>query len=282
MTKKITLFLAAVSIILAIGYYFFLSKNKETPSTGKDGHVKIVPGSNKAMLTLADGSKIELDSSNNGILSQPVANTVSTPRGGQHKLILPDGTLIYMNAATSIKFPIDFAAKERKVELTGEAYFEVTKNVGMPFKVVTKGVEILALGTQFNVKSYGGEAIIQATLLEGSLQVQKAAVTRILKPGQQALITDKIKVVKVYIDQEVAWKEGYFSFEDKDLKTILQEISNWYNVDIVYQGDITQIQLNFGGKLHRNMSIRSLLKHLNTNGLNLELQEETRKIIVRP
>ena len=261
---------------------------------------------NKAILTLSDGSTIILDDAKNGQVAQQggtqiaklangqlvynaldgkpaevVFNTLTTPRGGQFKLTLPDGSEVWLNASSSIKYPTAFIGNERKVEISGEAYFEIVHNAAKPFKVSVNGMEVKVLGTHFNINAYNDEASVKTTLLEGSISLTKADAATTLKPGQQAQLGNggNIKVIdNVDIDQVVAWKNGYFSFNRADLQTVMRQIARWYDVDISYEGKIPERQ--FGGKIDRNSNASEVLKILEESKVHFRIEEK--KIIVTP
>lgn len=274
----------------------------------------ILPGSNKAVLTLADGSKILLDDAKRGkIASQknveinktqngqliykvgaslpradngasgniiPI-NTITTPRGGQYTVVLPDGTKIWLNAASSLKYPTEFSGTERRVELSGEAYFEVAKNAAKPFFVKTASQTVKVLGTHFNINSYTDEKVTRTTLLEGSVHVTGNfnLLTVKLKPGQQAISNaNKVKMASdPNLDEVMAWKNGKFLFNDTELKTIMRQLSRWYDVDIEYQGEIAE--KHYQGRVSRDVPVSQIFQILKTSGINFTIIG--RKIIVK-
>ncbi|MBI5372065.1 MAG: FecR domain-containing protein [Sphingobacteriales bacterium] len=274
----------------------------------------IAPGGDKAVLILADGSSILLDSAADGMLTQQgnikveklsngllaytiggrqvtesdeaFYNTISTPRGGQYQVTLSDGTKVWLNAASSIRFPVLFTGAERRVEITGEAYFEVAKNVNRPFKVKASSSEIEVLGTHFNVNAYDDEATVKTTLLEGMVKVSVPAsagkgATRFLKPGQQSGVTREgdISVLNnADTEEAVAWKNGRFQFRSSDLKSILRQISRWYDVEVVYKGNVN---LHFTGQLTRNEYVSSVFEKLALTG-EVHFSIDGRKVIVSP
>lgn len=255
----------------------------------------IRPGGNKAYLTLSDGSEIILDNVSNGALARQGAaqitkldsgqlsynlkaipklssniisyNTLTTPRGGQYRIILSDGTVVWLNALTSLRFPIAFAGKERRVEVKGEAYFEVAKNAAMPFIVKAGSSEIKVLGTHFNVMAYADDKLIKTTLLEGRVEVssdkhsssEKKDSFVVLEPGQQAQLdrSNKIKVMDADLEEAIAWKNGNFIFNNENLESILAKISRWYDVNVVYQ--IDPENKTFSGKISRSQNISEVL-----------------------
>jgi ferric-dicitrate binding protein FerR (iron transport regulator) len=303
---------AAVLLSISVTFYYYrqhsIGQNNNTIAQND-----IAPGGNKAILTLADGSKLVLDDSKNGKLAtqgktvvkktgsgmlaylsstlgqSPAAseityNTITTPRGGQYNVVLPDGTQVWLNAASSLKFPTAFTGKERNVELNGEAYFEVVKNKAMPFHVSSAGQTIEVLGTHFDVNAYSDETALKTTLLEGSVKVVKGGLSAMLKPGQQSTISNNetnaaIKVSEVTdIDEIMAWKNGKFHFNDTDIKTVMRQISRWYDVDIEYTGKIPGDDV-FTGTFSRSLTAAKALKILEFSGVNFKI--EGRKIIVK-
>jgi len=308
---------AAVAAILALivgtGWWYF-SRPRNAVSlpvaTAKPANIRgnpVEPGGNKASLTLADGSTIVLDDAANGLLtvqngiqisktengrlyydashSSPDAvtgfNTISTPRGGQYQLLLPDGTQVWLNAASSLKFPAAFSRDERRVELTGEAYFEVAKETSRPFRVVSGNQAIEVLGTHFNVNAYQDDNDIRTTLLEGSVKVSQtdASLSKILKPGQQAVVKENIVISTVDAKQAIAWKNGYFIFSHENIKNIMQKISRWYDVDVSYEGAVTKEA--FIGSMSRFENVSDVLDMLQSTG-SVHFKTEGRKITVLP
>ena len=311
---------AVILILLLIGTYFILSSKSSKQEIVKTAPTEtklkndIAPGGNKAVLTLADGSTIVLDSASNGTISQQgnikvkkigngllvytingklvtendeaFFNTISTPRGGQYKVTLADGTEVWLNAESSIRFPVVFTGTERKVEITGEAYFEVAKNKNMPFKVKAASSEIEVLGTHFNVNAYNDEAFIKTTLLEGMVKVSIPALagnqsSKFLQPGQQAEINKKgeINVLdNADTEEAVAWKNGRFQFKSTDLKTILRQISRWYDADVEYKGNVN---LHFTGQLTRNGNVSKVFEELALTG-EVHFKIDGKRIIVSP
>jgi ferric-dicitrate binding protein FerR (iron transport regulator) len=191
-------------------------------------------------------------------------NTVSTPRGGQYKLVLGDGTRVWLNAESSLKFPAGFSLNQREVELRGEAYFEVAKNPARPFKVTVltpsgDGGTVEVLGTHFNINSYGDEPVVKTTLLEGSVRVTKAGHTVVIRPGEQAQAGATIRVVHTDTDQEVGWKEGEFVFRNATIQQVAAQLTRWYDVEVEYRGSVTD---HFNATIDRKESLQSLLKLL--------------------
>jgi len=264
------------------------------------------PGGNKAILTLANGKQLALNDIRNGAITKQgpatvsktrngqivyaapasavtenaiIYNTVSTPRGGQYQVTLPDGTNVWLNAASSLKFPTTFTGNERDVELTGEAYFEVAKNKEKPFKVSVNKVVVEVLGTHFNIMGYDNEPSIKTTLLEGSVKVKSDNAHALLVPGQQALASrdnDHIKVQKADIEEAMAWKNGYFIFHKEDIQDIMKKVVRWYDVDVVYQGNVKE---SFGGSVSRFSNLSDLLTNLESTG-TIHFKLEGRRLTV--
>jgi ferric-dicitrate binding protein FerR (iron transport regulator) len=262
------------------------------------------PGGNKAMLTLANGSVIVLDSAQNGTLAEQgnmkvlklddgmlkyegaasnnetAYNTLSTPRGGQYKLILPDGSKVWLNAASSITYPTAFTGTERKVSIVGEAYFEVTKNAARPFKVSVDGMEIAVLGTHFNVNAYSDESTIKTTLLEGAVRITKGNANGLLKPGQQAQLNHSGATISILnnidLDEVMAWKNGAFNFNDQNLAQVMRKLSRWYDIDVIYENGIPDIE--FGGKMSSNLNLSDVLGFL--RGSKVKFRIEGKRLIV--
>jgi transmembrane sensor len=182
-------------------------------------------------------------------------------------VVLPDGTHVWLNSASSLSYPVEFAGNERRVKLTGEAYFEVAKNKDKPFYVNSNNVQVRVLGTHFNISAYNDDDELKATLLEGSVQVSKNNSQSLLKPGQQAVINngaDMIRVSQANINEVMAWKNGYFIFNDDNIATILKKVSRWYDVDVEQRGNFEG--QHFGGTFYRTKGIDELLKNLEKIG----------------
>ena len=307
-----TLRMAVACIIsfLTISIYLIIKNNLKQPiAQNRISERKykndIQPGGNKALLTLADGSTIVLDDAKNGALvkqgnteiikmngrlnynssgsTTPVNlfNTIITPRGGQYKVELPDGSQAWLNSVSSLRFPIAFTGKQRRVEVTGEVYFEVAKNKAIPFIVSAAGSEIQVLGTHFNVMAYNDEATLQTTLLEGAVKFVKDGNIAMLKPGQQSQLTKNglLKVVSdVDLGRVVAWKNGFFDFEGSDFETIARQISRWYDVEVIYNKKIND---EFFAEIPRNTKLSDVLKALEMTG-KVRFEIEEKKVIVMP
>ena len=214
--------------------------------------------------------------------SEILYNTISTPRGGQYQIELPDGSQVWLNAASSLRFPTAFAGKERKVEISGEAYFEITKNKSMPFVVKINEAEVQVLGTHFNVMAYNDEAAVKTTLLEGSVKFKSSDNTSTLIPGQQSQLTKdgKVKVVDgVDVDKVVAWKNGAFNFHGEDMDAIGRQLARWYDVEVVNNSKIEG--LFYAEDIPKNIKLSEVLKMLQLTG-EVSFKVEGRRIIVMP
>lgn len=300
---KRRLAIAAVFLAVVCTTFMLLYNNEkdqspmaETPAQQQD----IAPGGDKAVLTLGDGSTIVLDQAGNGTITTQgytqinkvndglIAynnvshsdltvsfNSVSTPRGGQYSIVLPDGSKVWLNAASSLKFPTAFKGAERKVELTGEAYFEVAKYTKQPFKVMVNDMEVKVLGTHFNIMAYSDEASIQTTLLEGSVRVTKDAFDVVLKPGQQSQLNsgNSLQVInEVNTESVVAWKNGTFDFVNADIPAIMRQLSRWYNVGIMYKSKIPEG--HFTGIVGRANNLSHVLKMLELSGVQFQIKDK--------
>lgn len=322
---------AAIIVILGAGAYLYISSKRTQQELVKaekniSPDADILPGSEKAVLTLADGSTIILDSAATGDIAQQgnanvvklpngeiryelqgisshevMMNTMSTPRGGQFKLTLPDGTRVWLNAASTIAYPAAFVGKERKVKISGEVYMEVAQNKSQPFVVDVNGqTSIQVLGTSFNINAYADEAAIKTTLVEGSIKVSKISNQTpnekgvILKTGQQAVIeiadqtrdnkekidsareSEPIKVLPINISQTLAWKNGAFNFNDLSVREVMNQLSRWYDIDIRFEGK--EPAFKFMGGIYRSAGLSEVLNMLGK--LNLKYRMEGKTLIV--
>jgi ferric-dicitrate binding protein FerR (iron transport regulator) len=299
---------AAAVLLLSAGSYLWRMNRSSQPvaqSKAPAAHIDVAPGKQGAILTLADGRTVVLDSMGNGVIAtqngskvllkngqlayhkegtattEAAYNTVTTPKGRQFQVALPDGTRVWLNAASSLRYPTLFTGKERKVEITGEAYFEVAANPAMPFRVkVNKTTDIEVLGTQFNINSYTDEANMNATLLEGSVQVVRDGEKALLHPGQQAQVSGQIKIVSnVNVEKVVAWKNGVFDFQDANLEEVMRQLERWYDIDVIYKKGIPKLE--FIGKMGRDLSLSAVLNGLQMSKVHFRL-EEGRRLIVLP
>jgi transmembrane sensor len=304
---------AAAIIIFALGVLlvannYFNSNTKPNQLASNKNVIK--PGSNKAILTLADGKQIILDGAGKGRLitidhvsvqnnadssiiyqkttskntKQILAyNTLTTPRGGKYQLVLADGTKVWMNAGSTIKYPVDFTNTERSVELSGEAYFEVAHNANSPFKVIGAGQVVQVLGTHFNINAYADEDEVKTTLLNGSVKVyaNKTASTHaesiIIKPNEQAVFKNALlSKTTVDADEFTAWKSGVILFRNADIHDVMRKISRWYNVDVEYHGQM--LSDTYNGEIPRNAAFSEVLKILKLDDINVTVSG--RKLIV--
>lgn len=298
---------AAIVLAVLVGGWLLLPRPFKKGATGQVATVTkdISPGGNRAILTLSDGTRVLLDSAQHGELARqgrtriskkqegevvynanhaepneeaPLTyNTITTPRGGQYHVVLPDGSHVWLNAASSIHFPTQFTGKERKVTVSGEAYFEVAKDRTRPFRVALiptaesreRQGEIEVLGTHFNVNAYSDENYINTTLLEGSIRLTlnvkgKISEPKILSPGQRALLNKYANKLSITKNEEaesaVAWVKGVFHFEDADIKTVMRQLSRWYNVDVSYEGKMPCEKIM--GDAEKNIPLSKMLMRL--------------------
>ena len=319
---------AAILATLSAGLYFYTNKEL-APASERFAQHDLRPGGNRAILTLSDGRKIDLSDAGNGELAKESGisvtktktgqliytvngaakngslansnanayNTITTPRGGEYKVNLPDGTTVWMNAASSLKFPVQFNGRQRKVNLKGEAYFEVAKvttkelikgkqvTTRLPFIVETEKQDVQVLGTHFNVNAYAEEAITKTTLLEGAVSVSLVSTpknlnpeTYYLQPGQQANLNgNSIKVMAADIEEAMAWKNGLFMFNGQDLEGIMKQVERWYDVDVVFSDNSLKTQ-TFKGTISRFKKISQLLEVLESTG-SVHFTMEGRRIM---
>ena len=261
----------------------------------------ITPGGNHAVLTMADGSTIVLDSIQNGKIQYGGAkiskqngllifdgtshnstattvsfNTLRTPRGGQYKVVLADGSKVWLNASSSLRFPTAFTGNQREVELTGEAYFEVAKNKEKPFQVKVGDMQVNVLGTHFNINAYPDESAIRTSLLEGSVKITKGKTSGLLKPGEQGTLKwggNKLEIKEANMNEVMAWKNGLFQFEGADITTIMKQISRWYDVEVIYSGKVPVRR--FEGKISRDAQLSDVLKILELSDVKFTVQGKT-------
>ena len=308
---------AAVIFFVSTTAFYFLHRNNDRVTAQRQHSIQpikdVLPGTNNAILTLDNGTTIVLDSVANGTLARqggikvlklngqiaydksgnvnlnaaPIYNTITTARGNQYQVVLADGSKVWLNAASSIRFPAYFTGNERKVEITGEAYFEVAKDPTKPFKVFISsslgkldGAEIEVLGTHFNVNAYPEEEDVKTTLLEGSVKIKRGNNEQMLTAGQQARLTsDTITIKKnVEVSQVVAWKDGFFVFDNSDIKMIMRQVARWYDVEVSFEGKIQEEE--YTGKVSRNVPLSNFLKMLELNDINVKT--EGRKITIAP
>lgn len=296
----------AAAVLLAGTALLILTKNTDfvkhthTALIAKK-HQPVVPGGNKASLTLADGSKIVLNDARTGKLatqsgiqvtkakdgmlvyqfkdksqknSGPQYNTITTPAGGQYQLVLSDGTKVWLNAASALKFPAHFSEGKREVELTGEAYFEVHKNAAAPFVVNVADQQVLVLGTHFNIKAYADESIVKTSLLEGRVNISSAGQTAVLLPGQEAVNSHngRIRVASADVEESIAWKDGLFKFNNASIEDVMRQVARWYNIKVTYEGALPVRQ--FTGTVSRQVSIKEMLDMLRYTGIRFKISED--------
>lgn len=320
---------AAAVVLMAGGVtYFWMAgnNNKPAPETSSLAKTEILPGKTGAVLTLADGRQVVLDSAGNGIIAMESGtqvildngkllydldketggkiqfNTMSTPKGRQFQVVLPDGTKVWLNAASSIRYPVEFAANERKVYVAGEAYFEVAKDMHRPFLVsVNNTADVEVLGTEFNVNAYDNERVVRTTLVNGGVRVsaQQAEPPAdgrlndvILKPGQQAKVLNTaagkaLQNVKnpvtiaddVDIEQITAWKNGFFNFgENVDLGEMMRQLERWYDIEVVYENGVPE--KSFLGEIPRHLPLKDVLDILQRTEVSFRLEEGRRLIVL--
>lgn len=298
---------AVLLVFTTIGIYFYQSKKQNL--TQQEVAATINPGGHKAILTLADGRKISLDDAGVGKLAHQDGvtitksadgqlvydlstasassvigtNTIETPRGGEYQVILPDGTKVWMNADSKLVFPAAFSGDQRKVELSGEAYFEVARNKRKPFLVSSAGQTVEVLGTHFNISAYSDDNSLKTTLLEGSVKVvgKTSGQAMILVPDQQSNLSrgGMIKVAQVKAEDAIAWKNGYFLFDNEPLAEVMRKISRWYDVEIEYSGRLTNE--TFVGQVSKFDKISEVLASLELTGV-AHFKIEGRRVIVMP
>lgn len=309
MARKIA---AALIIILVTSATFFIvTRYDKNPGVQPGAVVQVtndkLPGTNRATLMLADGSVVYLDSaaagniaqqgnaavvkSNNGeLVYQQLANagqeagllfnTITVPRGGTYELVLSDGTHVWLNSASTLKYPTSFTDNERNVELTGEAYFEVAKNPSKPFHVIAENMKVEVVGTHFNVMVYEEENVQKVTLLEGAVNVVSKNSGVELKPGKQASLNlqkQKMEVEEVDADESVAWKKGYFQVNRID-EVFMRQLSRWYDIEVVYEGAIKPNE--FKGTIARSIKLSNVVQALKESGINCRI--ENNKLIITP
>ncbi|HSZ31948.1 MAG TPA: FecR family protein [Puia sp.] len=289
---------AAILILISTSYFIFYPKsvNPVTTQIAETG-ADIAPGGNKAILTLSNGSTIRLDSTSDGAIAhedetnilktdsghllyqksnnleaEAKLNTLATPRGGTFQLTLSDGTKVWLNAASSITYPSSFTGTDRKVTITGEAYFEVAKDRSKPFLVSVNDMVITVLGTHFNINAYENETQVKTTLFEGSIALKAGQYNSLLKPGEQAESGNNGKINILQQDdlnQVIAWKTGYFNFRDADLPTVMRQLERWYDIDVRYNGQVPERR--FRGELPRNLTLKEVLNVLKEVKINYKI-----------
>lgn len=304
--KRKVVWYGAAAIASIVFFSCFLYMGFYVKNSVTDPKNKITPGSNKAILTLSDGSRIDLSNADYGVLAAEtdvhirktndgemvydfvrdtsiteLYNTIETPKGGQFQINLPDGTKVWLNAASSLKLPMVFGANERSVEITGEVYFEVAKH-DVPFRVKTDDQIIEVLGTHFNVNAYPEESAVRTSLLEGSVSISTRSRKVVLKPGEQAVLSRKLgelNVLNIRPEDEVAWKNGYFNFNGESIEAVMNKIARWYDVDVEYHKDF--VDQEYIGTVSRFEDVKKVLKMLELTG-TVRFDVKGRRIIVMP
>lgn len=290
---------AVTLLIVATGFYFLRNNPSSKTPAGQtvQNITDIAPGQNKAILTLSNGDTVELDSTGNQVIKQGSLtahqangqlqydghadhgavgyNILTVPRGGQFHVVLPDGSKVWLNSASSLKYPTAFTGKERSVELQGQGYFEVTKNAQQPFSVKAGAMEVHVLGTSFDVMAYSDEASINTTLVDGAVKVKG----QVLKPGQQARFdpaTGDVTVAIADVQQVIAWKTGFFEFDNARLADIMRQVARWYDIDVSYTNE--QATGTYGGRISRNLPLSEILHMLEPNGAAFILEGRKLKV----
>jgi transmembrane sensor len=302
--------------VVIIGTYFYTSRVQKENTDQVVASIKpndILPGGSRAILTLADGRKIELDESENGVLvnqgsikvhknsdgiieytfikqerkdiavsdkAEPVYNTIETPVGGKYQLNLADGTKVWLNSSSSLRFPIFFSDDNREVELKGEAYFEVSKDFKRKFSVRSGIQTVEVLGTQFNINAYSDEKSIKTTLFEGEIRVidLKTNDSKLLKPGEQSNVDQSIQIKRIDTQAEIAWKEGYFYFKKADIQTVMRQLGRWYGVTTRYEGNIPVN--HFSGSISNSLTLLEVLEILEKSDIHFSL--DGKEVVVMP
>jgi transmembrane sensor len=304
---------AAILVIISAAIYMYKDSGEEAVVVKPIETNDLVPGGDRATLTLSDGRKISLTDAGNGELARQAGvtiiktgggqllykitgeedlgknlafNKIETPVGGQFQVQLPDGSTVWLNSASSLRYPVRFGGSERQVEINGEAYFEVSRNPSKPFRVVSNRQTVEVLGTSFNIMAYNDEFSTNTTLIEGSVKVIGTAKSEIISPGEQTLVKGgDITVRNADIDEAMAWKNGYFIFKGENIGSIMRKISRWYDVKVDFQG-VDQGKV-FGGKISRSRKVSEVLKMLESTGsihfkLVLDEPGKERRLIVMP
>ncbi|WP_256009028.1 FecR domain-containing protein [Desertivirga xinjiangensis] len=300
---------ACLAIAVGAALFYRAETNRTNLDLSKNKVYDIPPGGNKAVLTLADGRKIVLNNIQNGELADEAGikitktgdgqlayhisdagdkqaaavsfNVIETPNGGQYQVTLPDGTKVWLNAASSLKYPVRFSSNERLVELSGEGYFEVAKNTKKPFRVASGNQKVEVLGTHFNINSYSDEPAIRTTLTEGAVRVIQTATqeSRLLKPGEQSVLeSNRLSVRNADMLNTLAWKNGEFIFDDGDFRAVMRNIARWYDIEVVYDPS-APLDFELGGFISRSKNISAVLKLIELTG-KVHFKIEGRRVFV--
>ncbi|MFY0254059.1 FecR family protein [Chitinophaga sp. 30R24] len=295
---------AAVALLLttAGAYYYYRIPDKVAASAVAASTITdIMPGTNKAVLTLADGSVVTLDSAGNQVIQQggtrvqqangklqyamadgkaPVGfNTLKVPCGGQFTIVLSDGTQVWLNSASSLRYPTSFTGKERVVEMQGQGYFAVKQNAHQPFVVKVNNTEVQVLGTDFDIMAYLDEEEMRTTLVSGAVKVKQGSTEKYLKPGQQAAIdnnTGVMEVRKADISSVTAWKTGFFEFDNTNIYTIMRQLARWYDIEIDTKNGDNKL---YGGRINRNLPLSEMLSLLESSGAKFILEGKKLTVI---
>lgn len=303
---------ASILLFLSIGGYFIFHSQPQQKTARV--FIDIAPGGNKAVLTLSNGKQISLTDAKLGVLASDdktiinktepgkviysdngkaiattvTYNTITIPRGGKWNVVLPDGSKAWLDASSSIRFPVAFTGNNRTVKITGQVYFEIAHNAAKPFRVVANGQTVEDIGTHFNINAYTDEPAIKTTLLEGSIKVSapgspssKNRAGIVLVPGQQAVLsssTNNISVENADPDDILGWKEGYFIFKKASIQSVMRQFARWYNVDVEYEGKTPASMIT--GKIHRDIKASEALKILSLL-VDIHFKIEDKKIIIK-
>lgn len=298
---------ASVLLVVTTGYFIYqrMQSQKVTPTVAAISN-EIKPGKNVAVLTLANGQQVLLDSTMDGVLAKEGStnirktasgqlvyegesanselevriNRIDIPRGGHFRLTLPDGTKVWLNAATSLEYPSAFIGKERSVTLTGEAYFEVVSDAQKPFRVISGKQTLEVLGTNFNINSYEEEDAIRTTLLEGSVRLTNASLQAVLKPGQQAAMfrnDQPMRITAPDTEEVMAWKEGYFIWNKEPLESIMRKLARWYDIQPVYEKPLLNVFIS--GIMSRSKNLSEVLANMEMTG-SVHFRIEGRKVYI--
>lgn len=305
MYRRLYAIAATIVVLLSVGIYFFSISNKSadtyTVADLTDLAVDIKPGGNRATLTLADGRVIDLRDDKSGIVintssltysdgteivesgdGPDLYNTISTPKGGQYQIVLPDGSRVWLNAASTLKYPSRFDEKERNVELIGEAYFEIEK-AGTPFIVKSQMQNVEVLGTHFNINAYGDDPVTTTTLLEGAVNVVSTGQSAMLTPGKQSKVQTG-KTTEIYsadIDKAIGWKNGEFIFYNERIEKVMKDIARWYDVEVIYKDEVGDKMM--WGSVSKFENISKVLKMIELTGIvrfDVQIHEDGRRVYV--
>lgn len=284
---------AAIAALLLSGTTWYWTRHQPVATKPATQLADIQPGRQGAILTLANGKQVILDSLHNGQVAGTNAtlvngqlnykagsntsyNIMTTPTGRQFTVVLPDGSKVWLNAQSSLRYPTSFTGAERRVEISGEAYFEIAPDAGKPFFVQVPGkMEVAVLGTSFNINAYNDESAINTTLVDGTVKINNT----LLRPGQTAQLTTALKIVHADVEQVTAWKNGVFNFEGATLQEVMRQLARWYDIEVVYEANIPEIV--FGGKMSRDVSLEGLLRGLEAAGVHFRLAHDRTLVVYK-